>query len=50
MKIISKHTGKDPDIIEKAINRKDHYMDAKETIEFGLADKLVTSLEETFML
>lgn len=50
MKIISRHTGKDTDVIEKAINRKDHYMDAKETIEFGLADKLVTSLEETFVL
>ncbi|MEK7087505.1 MAG: ATP-dependent Clp protease proteolytic subunit [Patescibacteria group bacterium] len=50
MKILGRHTGKDPDEIEKAINRKDHFMDAMETIEFGLADNLVTSLEETFVL
>lgn len=50
IKILSSHTGKDPDEIEKAINRKDHYMDAKETIEFGLADHLVTNLQEVFVL
>lgn len=50
MQILSKHTGKNPKVIEKAIDRKDHYMDAKETIEFGLADQLVTRLDELFVL
>lgn len=50
IEILSRHTGKKPKVIEKAIDRTDYFMDAKETIEFGLADKLVTSLEETFML
>lgn len=50
IKILSKHTGKDPDFIERAINRKDHFMDAKETVDFGLADKVATTLEEVFVL
>ena len=50
IKIISRHTGKTPAVIEKVIDRKDYFMDAKETIDFGLADELVESLEETFVL
>jgi len=50
IEILSRHTGKKPKVIEKAIDRTDYFMDSKETIEFGLADHLVTSLEEVFML
>lgn len=50
IKILSRHTGKEPEEIERAINRKDYFMDAQETIDFGLADHLVTTLEEVFVL
>lgn len=50
IQILSKHTGKSPKVIEKAIDRKDHYMDAEEAVTFGLADKVVTTLEEVFVL
>jgi len=40
-----KATGKDPKIIEKAIDR-DSWMSAKEALEFGLLDKVVNSYKE----
>jgi len=39
--ILSRHTGKTPEEIEQVINRKDHWMNAIETVSFGLADKVV---------
>ncbi len=38
-------TGKDPKVIEKAINR-DNWMSAEEALEFGLLDKIVTSTKD----
>lgn len=38
-------TGKDRKIIEKAIDR-DNWMTAEEALEFGLLDKIVTSMKE----
>lgn len=38
-------TGKDNKIIEKAIDR-DNWMTAEEAMEFGLIDKIVTSMED----
>ena len=43
-------TGKDRKVIEKAIDR-DNWMTAEEAMEFGLLDKIVTSMKdlETFV-
>jgi ATP-dependent Clp protease, protease subunit len=38
-------TGKDRAIIEKAINR-DNWMSAEEALEFGLLDKIITSMKD----
>jgi ATP-dependent Clp protease protease subunit len=38
-------TGKDRAIIEKAINR-DNWMSADEALEFGLLDKIITSMKD----
>lgn len=43
--IYSKSTGKDTKTIEKAIDR-DNWMTAREALEFGLLDKIVTSFKE----
>jgi ATP-dependent Clp protease protease subunit len=43
--IYSKATGKDPKVIAKAIDR-DNWMTPEEALEFGLLDKIVTSIEE----
>jgi ATP-dependent Clp protease protease subunit len=40
-----KATGKDRSMIEKAINR-DNWMTAEEALEFGLLDKIVTSMKD----
>lgn len=50
IKILSKHAGKELAVIEAAIKPKEHFMDAEETIAFGLADKIVASLDELFVL
>lgn len=41
--ILAKHTGKSMEEIEKACSY-DHYLDAKEAVEFGLVDEIVDSL------
>lgn len=48
--IYSLATGKDPIAIEKAIDR-DNWMTSEEALEFGLLDKIVTSMKdvETFL-
>ncbi len=38
-------TGKDRAVIEKAINR-DNWMSAEEALEFGLLDKIITSMKD----
>ncbi|MDE3045266.1 MAG: ATP-dependent Clp protease proteolytic subunit [Verrucomicrobiota bacterium] len=43
--IYSDSTGKDSKIIEKAIDR-DNWMTAEEALEFGLLDKIVTSMKD----
>lgn len=43
--IYSDATGKDNKTIEKAINR-DNWMTAEEALQFGLLDKIVTSMKE----
>ena len=43
--IYAEATGKDSKAIEKAINR-DNWMTAEEAMEFGLLDKIVTSMKE----
>lgn len=45
VEILSKHTGKSLKEVEKAISY-DHYFDAKEAIEFGLCDHIVTNIKE----
>jgi len=39
------HTGKPREVIEKAIDR-DTWMTAKEALDFGLLDKIITSYKE----
>ncbi|MBS0620243.1 MAG: ATP-dependent Clp protease proteolytic subunit [Verrucomicrobia bacterium] len=43
--IYANATGKDPKIIDKAIDR-DNWMSAEEALEFGLLDKIVTSYKD----
>lgn len=43
--IYADSTGKDRKVIEKAIDR-DNWMTAKEALEFGLLDKIVTSMKD----
>ena len=43
--IYSEATGKDAKAIEKAINR-DNWMTAEEALEFGLLDKIVTTMKD----
>jgi ATP-dependent Clp protease protease subunit len=43
--IYAEATGKDPKIIEKAIDR-DNWMTAQEALQFGLLDEIVTSMKE----
>ncbi len=43
--IYSEATGKDKKTIEKAIDR-DNWMSAEEALEFGLLDKIVTSMKD----
>jgi ATP-dependent Clp protease protease subunit len=43
--IYAEATGKDRKVIEKAIDR-DNWMSAQEALEFGLLDKVVTSMKE----
>ena len=43
--ILSKHTGKSRKEIDKATSF-DNYMNAQKTVEFGICDKVVTSLTE----
>jgi ATP-dependent Clp protease, protease subunit len=45
VEIYSLATGKDKKIIEKAIDR-DNWMTAEEALEFGLLDKIVTSMKD----
>lgn len=40
--ILSKHTGKSLDVIEKDTNR-DFYMSAEQSVEYGMADAIITS-------
>ncbi len=43
--IYAESTGKDPEAIEKAINR-DNWMSSKEAKDFGLLDGIITSLKD----
>jgi ATP-dependent Clp protease protease subunit len=43
--IYAEATGRDPKVIEKAINR-DNWMTPEEALEFGLLDKIVGSMKE----
>ncbi len=43
--IYAEATGKDPKIIEQAINR-DNWMTAQEALEFGLLDKIVATMSD----
>lgn len=43
--IYSEATGRDRKIIEKAIDR-DNWMSSKEALEFGLVDKIITSMKD----
>lgn len=43
--IYAEATGKDPKVIEKAIDR-DNWMTAEEAMHFGLLDKIVTSMKD----
>ena len=43
--ILSKHTGKTLKEVDKATSF-DNYMNAEKTVEFGICDKVVTSLLE----
>lgn len=45
VQIYAEATGKDPAVIEKAINR-DNWMTAQEALEFGLLDHIVTSFKD----
>ena len=45
VKIYSEATGKDEKVIAKAIDR-DNWMTAKEAMEFGLLDKILTTSDE----
>jgi ATP-dependent Clp protease protease subunit len=45
VEIYSEATGKDKKAIEKAIDR-DNWMTAQEALEFGLIDKIVTSMKD----
>lgn len=47
--ILSQRTGKSPEAIKEAM-KVETWMNAKETVEFGLADRVVTTLEEVFVL
>lgn len=44
-KIISKHTGKDIEIIKKDADR-DYYMTAEEAMNYGIVDKVMESINE----
>ena len=48
VEIYSDATGKDPKVIEKAINR-DNWMTAQEAKEFGLIDHIVSSMKDVEM-
>ena len=45
VKIYADATGKDPKIIEKAIDR-DNWMSPEEALEFGILDKIIVSMKE----
>ena len=49
VEILSRHTGQTPEEIKKYME-EEYYMGAEETIKFGLADAVVTSLNQIFVL
>lgn len=48
--ILSRHTGKTPEQIEQDINRLELWMDADETVAYGLADRVLGSFNELALL
>ncbi|MBI2635266.1 MAG: ATP-dependent Clp protease proteolytic subunit [Parcubacteria group bacterium] len=48
--ILSRHTNKAPDLIESDINRLDFWMDAKESVAYGLVDHVLNSFSEFALL
>lgn len=48
--ILSRHTGKTPEQIEHDINRLELWMDASETVAYGLADHILNSFNEFALL
>ncbi|GEM_PF-964789 len=50
IEILSRHTGKTPEQIEQDINRLELWMDANETVAYGLADHVLTSFSEFALL
>ena len=50
IEILSRHTGKTPEQIEQDINRLELWMNANETVAYGLADHVLTSFSEFALL